>query len=92
MKQSTLEKRFEQAKKTAKIEIEKQIAIAMAALNEAQKISEKHGTPFYARVSPLSQWYRPSSFDDKWHDLLNNKDDWDLEIPEFEGWQHSAVC
>ncbi len=73
-------------------EIDQKIVIAQEALNEAESISEKYGVPFYSNVSPLGQDYRPASFDEKWNSPIDEIDEYDLDLPEYEGWQHSMVC
>lgn len=91
-----LEDKFKEAVTLATEEINKQLDIAKKAIAEAEKISEEYGVPFSTYVSPLGQSYRPNSFDDKWGDLENADDiieDMTGDfLPEYEGWEHSAVC
>jgi hypothetical protein len=76
-------------------EIRAKIDEAAAAIREAEKISEKYGIPFRARVSPLAQNYVPNSFD---HNLVTDEEDNFLDNLDcyvsgyHSGWAHSAVC
>lgn len=59
------------AKIGAEIDIE--LSVASAAILRAEKLSEEHGIPFYAWVSPLGQAYRPTTFEEKWSKKLNDE-------------------
>lgn len=91
-----LEARFREAVKEAYLKINKHVAAARKELDEAVKVSEEYGIPFYPDVSPLYQGFRPRSFYEKWREVLDREDDLAYEllegIPQYEGWQHSMVC
>ena len=90
---SDLEKKFKTAQNKANKEIDKQMTIALEAVQKACEISEQYGVPFYASVSPLGQSYKPDSFFEKWGELDNVEELLDEGyVSEYEGWEHSAVC
>ncbi len=107
-KVSPLETKFLEAKEKCLAEIKVKTKIAEKALKEVCKISEKYGIPFLSNISPISQEYKPASFNKKWGKLFNDMEERDEEngidhwdhlkdlvdggIPEFTGWQHSSVC
>jgi hypothetical protein len=77
-------------------DIKEQLDIARAAIRKACEISEEHGIPFSASVSPLSQSYHPVSFQ-KFHKLdqetvSNITGAWTQYYNDGAGWEHSAVC
>lgn len=93
MEKSKLEEEFKKTQELAEQEIFVALSKVHTALTEAIEISEKYGIPFYASICPLDQGYRPSSFEEKWGEILNElSEDNDFYLPEYEGWQHSAVC
>lgn len=92
MEKSKLEEEFKKTQELAEQEIDAALSKAHTALKEAMAISEKYGVPFYASISPLGQGYRPSSFEEKWGEILDELREYDICLPEYEGWQHSAVC
>ncbi len=63
---SDLETEFRAAYEEATALMKARERQAVALLNEIVAISEKTGVPFDAEISPLSQVYRPGSFEDKW--------------------------
>lgn len=92
---SALERQFRNEALLITDQIDEKLSLAMKALDEAEKLSEKHGVPFSSGISPLSQNYWPASFSDKWEDV---DDDIVSEITSAyqgeygDGWEHSAVC
>ncbi|HVI42688.1 MAG TPA: hypothetical protein VM577_18745 [Anaerovoracaceae bacterium] len=94
--QAALEAKFKKAYDKAVAKIEEQIEIASEAISKAEEISEKYGIPFHSSITPLSQSYRPASFSEKWaglEDSLDDLTDGELYgVPDYEGWEHSAVC
>lgn len=92
-----LEVEFKKVAEAHMDEIEDQLEIAAKAIVRAQEISEEHGLPFYAGVSPLSQTYTPGSFYSNFSELSR---DFVYNLTEAfpggeygqEGWEHSAVC
>ncbi len=89
---SDLEKKFKEVSDKISAEIAEQLKTANEAVNKAVELSEKHGIPFRAPVSPLVQNYVPRSFDNLWPDLdtdcLKNIGVWYTE----DGWEHSRIC
>jgi hypothetical protein len=90
-----IEKQFRATAKEALAEIDAKVDTARQALSEAVAISEKHGIPFKASVSPLSQPYFPRSFEEKFEgintEVVNEVTDTYNEYCG-SGWAHSAVC
>ncbi len=71
---------------------------ALAAVQEAEALSEKYGIPFRGSVSPLRQDYIPSSLRVLFPEIDGDKL-YDIGVDanishEYhdEGWAHSAVC
>jgi len=93
---SELEREFRDSASSVLKQINDKLDESRAALNEAVKLSEKHGVPFSAGISPLSQSYFPASFSNKFPgvdtELVNNITGAYSDYPEYGGWQHSAVC
>lgn len=94
LRDNELERKFRIEANTVMKLINKQLDIASAALNEAEKLSNEHGIPFNSGISPLCQSFFPRSFDEKFEGL-----DVELvyDITEANqgydsGWEHSAVC
>lgn len=91
-----LEKEFEAACATAQAEIKVHMDAARAAVNLAVAAAEKHGVPFRAGISPLSNTYNPRSLKEKFGKLdreaVNDISGTWNEYPGESGWQHSAVC
>lgn len=89
-----LEKKFKDCVVKAEEEIKEQMEIARSAIRKAEEISERYGIPFYASCSPLGQRYKPESFDSMWVKIKDNDELMELIdfVPEYDGWQHSAVC
>jgi hypothetical protein len=90
-----LEKEFLSARDKAMDLIEKKIAKAHKALDEALDIAEEYGVPFYSSISPLSQNYTPDSFYEKFgpiEDIAGEISGYENSPGEYGGWQHSAVC
>lgn len=90
-----LEKEFRTAVETCEKAIAEKVKQASAILDEACELAEKHGVPFYANVSHISQSYTPVTFGEKFGSL--NKDVVDELCGVFPdeyscGWQHSGVC
>ncbi len=88
---------------TAKINIK--LVEANKLLMEAETISEEYGIPFHSSISPISQDYKPYSFNNKWEDYrwrnyaknpkLNIYDlllEENIELPDSEGWEYSRIC
>jgi hypothetical protein len=93
---SELERQFRVEAASVIKKIDKKLAIASKALDEAVELSEKHGIPFSTSVSPLSQSYFPTTFSEKFGDietdLVDSITGASTEYPEDGGWEHSAVC
>lgn len=105
---SELERTFRLESNKVMDQIGTHLAAAMAALSEAEDLSEKHGIPFSSGISPLGQSYFPKSFDDMWGNKLRELEDEfeDEDVREIisnitganqgeyqdSGWEHSAVC
>jgi len=90
---SKIERTFRLAVSDAHKRIDEKLAVARAALREAEKISEETGIPFSASISPLSQSYIPQSLEQKFPDLDPEfVSDLTQAWGEYGGWQHSAVC
>jgi hypothetical protein len=90
---SALEREFRtKAEEVGKL-IGEKLAIASAALDEAEAIAEEHGISFSSGISPLSQTYKAASAGEKWpgleQDFMDQVTD---SYGEYDGWQHSAVC
>lgn len=87
MKNAKLEEEYNRLVKSVeenKAKIEEQLELAGDALNKAVELSEEHGIPFYSGVSFLSQPYVPSTFRQKFENLLdydceNDDDEEDME-------------
>lgn len=94
--QAALEEKFQKAYEKASSKINKQLEIAREAISKAEEISEEYGIPFCSDITPLSMSYRPESYSEKWGDLdgdLNELTGGEIySLPEYEGWEHSAVC
>lgn len=91
---SDLEREFRNAAAPVIELIDAKLDVAHKALREAVALSEEHGIPFYAHVSPLSQGYTPTSFEKKYDGVDSDIVD---EVTgttnnEYGGWTHSAVC
>lgn len=92
-----LENEFKSVVEAHMKEIKDQLDIARAAIRKACEISEEHGIPFSASVSPLSQSYHPVTFHKKFHGLdqetvSNITGAWTQYFNDGAGWEHSAVC
>lgn len=92
-----LEAEFKKVAEAHMDEIEDQLEIAAKAIAKAQEISEEHGLPFYASVSPLSQTFTPGSFYANYSELsrdfvYNLTEAFPGGEYEQEGWEHSQVC
>lgn len=97
-KLTELEQEFKELVEDNLSKIEEKVAIAARALREAVELSEKFGVPFHSSVSFLDQPYVPSSFNQKFTQLGEEKFDkmctvglWQIEDVGC-GWQHSDVC
>ncbi len=94
-KDTTLEKEFEALYDMIGSEIQEKLNLAAANLEEAVKLSKKHGVPFSSHISFIRNTYLPSSFKEKFgkldDDYISNMD---IYIDDYNsgGWQHSAVC
>lgn len=96
LEDTKLEREFRKAAIHALEEINKRLAIASNAIDEAEEIAEKYGVPFSADVSPLGQSYFPGSTSSLYENLSKDfiqgiTGAYHSEYGE-EGWQHSAVC
>lgn len=93
-KLTDLEQKFLTCVEKTQAKIDKLLEEAEKALDKAVKLSEKTGVPFYASVSGLGQHYKPNSFEDIWgsDNIDFEKLEGEICIPEYEGWEHSAVC
>jgi hypothetical protein len=88
-----LERQFRLMAASVTEQIETELAVASAALDRAVALSEKHGVPFYASVSPLGQAYRPGGTDPAFEDIDSEFIRSVISVnAEYEGWQHSDVC
>ena len=93
-----LEKEFETLCESVNPKIQAKLKEAMKALEEAEKLAEKHGVPFYASISPLGNSYIPNSFSKKFSELDEQfVTDVTGVYSEYDGfssggWVHSAVC
>ena len=74
------------------------VDVARQAMKEACQIAEKHGVPFRAGISPLSNTYMPASFSVSKFAELDQEviceiaEVWGDYLFEGGGWLHSAVC
>lgn len=96
LEDNELERQFRKAADEALVKIQKLVAKAAKALDEAEEIAEKYGIPFSSSVSPLSQSYYPTTTSELYPDLDREFIDnvagtYHSDYGE-EGWQHSAVC
>lgn len=90
---SDIEREFRLAAPSVIEKINKYISEASLAMDKAVDLSEKYGIPFYSHISPLSQGYRPESFDEKYNGVSDNIMSAIADCNnEYAGWQHSAVC
>jgi hypothetical protein len=93
---SELEREFRDSAAAVLDKINDKLDEARTALSEAIKLSENHGVPFSAGISPLAQSYFPASFSEKFPgvdtEIVSNITGAYSEYPEYGGWQHSAVC
>lgn len=93
-----LEAEFQELVDSIGAEIEVHLAAASKELAKAVALSEKHGVPFTASLSPLSQPYVPASFSgSKFSKLDNDKvseiaDVWGDYLFDGDGWLHSSIC
>ncbi len=96
LEDNELERKFRKAADEAGKKIQKLLAKASKAIDEAEEIAEKFGVPFSSSVSPLSQAYYPTTTNDLYPDL--DRDFIDTVSGAYhsdygeDGWQHSAVC
>jgi hypothetical protein len=78
--------------------IDAKVDVARKALKEATDLAEKHGVPFRAGISPLSNTYMPASFSYSKFAKLDQEviceiaEVWGDYLFEGGGWIHSAVC
>lgn len=96
LEDNEIERQFRKACAEGKKKIEKKLATAAKALDEAEELAEKYGIPFHSGVSPLSQSYYPTTTSELYPDLDREFIDslsgaYHSDYGE-EGWQHSAVC
>lgn len=92
---SQLELEFRTLKDHIGAEIDVHLTNARRLLDEAVALSEKHGIPFRAEVSPLSQTYVPEAFRERFAkmDMDRVEEIMDVSIdPGQYGWERSAVC
>lgn len=105
---SELERNFRLESNGVMAKINEHLTAARNALTMAQELSEKHGIPFSAGISPLSQSYFPKSFEDMWAGKFRDSEDDNVVDEMYEtvsnitgahkgeyvdsGWEHSAVC
>jgi len=91
----TLEDKFTKLVEDHRQEIDDKIKEACAVLDEAVKLSEQYGIPFYSSISFLSQSYFPKSYEAEFGTLDHNfVCDLTNSYPSGygPGWEHSAVC
>ena len=90
---TAIEREFRLAASPVLDKIYAKLEKASKYISEAEAIAEKHGIPFSSNVSPLSQGYRPESFDEKYSDVSNDIMSSVTDCcNEYVGWQHSKVC
>jgi hypothetical protein len=88
-----LQEEFEYQYKEAYEKIKIKMAEAAIALDEAVRISEEYGVPFYADVSIIGQSYKPKSFDDKFPSIdYDFVEDVTGTSANYVGWQTSQIC
>lgn len=88
-----LDKKFLETQERVLAEIQEKLAEAGAKLAEAADISEEHGIPFTAHISPLgSQRYRPASFDQLWGELSAETRPPPEDMADWSGWERSDIC
>lgn len=93
-----LEEEFKNLVDTVGKEIEDKLKQASKTLQEACELSDKYGIPFSSPVSGIYQNYVPSTLNEKFGELGNEKlaelsglFKYDLEDCGY-GWQHSEIC
>ena len=100
-KQSALADEFQALCESVQDQIKAKILEAHKALGEAVAIAEKHGVPFRASISPLSNSYVPRSFKkskfrqletDEIEEISGAYGEYMRELFDYGGWLHSAVC
>jgi len=92
---SNLEEEFKALVESVGKEIDKKVQESAEALNEACRLAEQHGIPFYSSVSHISQNYVPNSFPDKFGHIDPDFVQAVTEVyntADASGWEHSAVC
>jgi hypothetical protein len=92
-----LETEFENLFSSIGEQIQDKIKQAEKLLNEACKLSDEYGIPFFTNVSLLGQPYVPEKFQSKWRDLdrdfvTNVTEVASHELSSAYGWQHSQIC
>lgn len=92
-----LEKEFMEISDKIGNEIKSRINEANKALNEALKLAEDHGLPFYSDIIQVGSCYVPNSYHSKW-DKLNPEFVSDItevlsgDLKYTRGWSTSEVC
>jgi hypothetical protein len=90
---SSLEREFRLAETEASRKIDEYLDQARSAINSAVEISEQYGIPFSSSISEIGQRFTPQSFSAKFEDLDQDfLDSFDIYVPGYSGWEHSAVC
>lgn len=95
-KEDQLEAEFLALSSTIGEEIKRKVEQAVRCINEARELADRHGIPFYSRVSELGQAYVPNLFADRFDSLdkktvgsLLDMRTWDLN--HSGGWKHSQI-
>lgn len=77
-------------------EIDAKVAAAEKLLDEAVELADRHGIPFYPRISALRQPYVPASFKERFGTLDKEEVSDLLEMSEYNlghvGWRRSQLC
>lgn len=87
---STLDDKFRVAVTKAQKEIEDQLALARASLEDAVAISERYGIPFESEIVNVgrNRTYFPYSFEKKWGDVsIETREEFDIYNCS-DGWEY----
>jgi len=92
-----LEEEFKQLVETVGKEIQDKVETAKQLLNEAEKLADENGLPFYSPISPLDQAFIPFSFTEKYKTVDKYLVEKLTDITEYalnqygKGWQTSQL-
>jgi len=89
-KVSELENEWRSKYESVQEQISNYLEVAHEALSKAEKLSEQEGVPFYSSIS--EQWFAPESAG-KFREIPELQEEFDeLNLSDYYGWEHSAVC